>query len=154
MATPKLSRRALVRGVTALPAVTTLSAGAIAAAAHNEPDPIFAAIEHRRATSALHNLALKDSAAERSVNGAGLIEAKRRERAASNADAKAIRTLFSTVPTTLAGVLALMSYVAECDTAGGDIWMIYMTDEDEPVFGYQALLASVIAALEKLNARA
>jgi hypothetical protein len=28
-----------------------------------------------------------------------------------------------------------------------------MTDEDEPVYGYQVLFESVIAALEKLNTR-
>jgi hypothetical protein len=131
-----------------------LPAGAVAAAVPDETDPIFAAIEHRRATVAAHNAALKDSAAEEKMNGAGLAEAKRRERAASSADAKAIRSLFSTVPTTLAGVLALVRYAAECDAAGDDIWMVYMTDEDEPVYGYQALFASVIAALEKLSVRA
>jgi hypothetical protein len=150
MSRPKISRRALVRAATALSAVTTLPAGA--AAIRDEPDPIFAAIEDRRATISAHNVALKDSAAEQR-NGEGLPQVKWRERVARNADAKAIRTLFSTVPTTLAGVLALVRYVAECDAAGDDIWMVYMTDEDEPVYGYQALFASVIAALEKLNAR-
>ena len=70
--------------------------------------------------------------------------------AARNADTEAIRRLFGTVPATLLGVLALVRYAAECDAAGDDIWMVYMTDEDEPVYGYQALFASVIAALEKL----
>ena len=115
-----------------------------------EPDPIFAAIEHRRASTAAHIVALQDSAAEEKTNGAGLAEAKRRERAARNADTEAIRRLFGTVPATLLGVLALVRYAAECDAAGDDIWMVYMTDEDEPVYGYQALFASVIAALEKL----
>jgi hypothetical protein len=151
MSRPKISRRALVRAATALSAVTTLPAGA--AAIPDEPDPIFAAMEDRRATIAAHNVALKDSAAEERANGEGLPQVKWRERVARNADAKAIRTLFSTVPTTLAGVLALVRYVAECDAAGDDIWMVYMTDEDEPVYGYQALFASVIAALEKLSAR-
>jgi hypothetical protein len=151
MARPKLSRRALVRS--ALPLLATLPTGSIAGAAPDQSDPIFAAIEERRATITAHNAALKDSAAEERVNGAGLVQAKWRERVASNADAKAIRTLFSTVPTTLAGVLALVRYVEECDAAGDDIWMVYMTDEDEPVYGYQALFASVIAALEKLSAR-
>jgi hypothetical protein len=153
MSRPKLSRRALVRGATALPAVATLPAAAIAAAVSDEPDPIFAAIEDRRGTITAHNAALKDSAAEERENGAGLVETKWRERVAKNADAKAIRVLLSTVPTTLAGVLALVRYAAECDAAGDDIWMVYMTDEDEPVYGYQALFASVIAALENLNAR-
>lgn len=85
--------------------------------------------------------------------GRGFRRSNGRERVASKADAKAIRTLLTTVPTTLAGVLALVRYVAECDAAGDDIWMVYMTDEDEPVYGYQALFASVVAALEKLSAR-
>jgi hypothetical protein len=153
MSRPKLSRRALVRGATALPALATLPAGSIAAAAPDEPDPIFAAIEERRATIAAHNIALKDSASEQRANGEGLPQVKWRERVARNADAKAIRTLFSTVPTTLAGVLALVRYVADCDAAGDEIWSVYMTDEDEPVYGYQVLFESVIAALEKLNTR-
>jgi len=154
MSRPKLSRRALVRGATVLPAVATLPAEARAASVSIEPDPIFAAIEHRRASTAAHIVALQDSAAEEKTNGAGLAEAKRRERAARNADTEAIRRLFGTVPATLLGVLALVRYAAECDAAGDDIWMVYMTDEDEPVYGYQALFASVIAALEKLSARA
>ncbi len=146
----------MVRCAAVLPAVVaTLPAGAIAAGVPAEPDPIFAAIAHRRATIAAHNVALKEIAAEEKSRdkkrGAGLAEAKKRERAAGNGDAEAIRALFRTVPTTLAGVLALLRYVAECDAAGDDIWMgVYMTDEDEPVYGYQALFASVIAALEKL----
>src|SRR5438552_712503 len=76
------------------------------------------------------------------MNGAGLAEAKRRERAARTADTEATRRLFSTVPATLAGVLALVRYAAECDAAGDDIWMVYMTDEDEPVYGYQARFMS------------
>jgi hypothetical protein len=71
MSRPKLSRRALMRGATALPAVVTLPAGAIAAAVSEESDAIFAAIEDRRATIAAHNAALKDSAAEERVNGRG-----------------------------------------------------------------------------------
>src|SRR5438105_15916392 len=83
-----------------------------------EPDPIFAAIEHRRASTAAHIVALQDSAAGEKTNGAGLAEAKRRERAARNADTEAIRRLFSTVPATLAGVLALVPYPDDSHRAG------------------------------------
>jgi hypothetical protein len=157
MSKSEMSRRALVCGATVLPAIATLPASAIAAAdVTAEPDPIFAAIERRRATIAAHKIAREHAAEEKSHDkktGRNFAESKKRERAAWNADTEAIRALFSTVPATLAGVLALVRYVAECDAAGDDIWMVYMTDEDEPEYGYQTLFASVLAALEKLNAQ-
>ena len=77
--------------------------------------------------------------------------------ALSHADGEAIRVMLRTPPTTLAGVKALLRYVAECEEAGDDILATYMNmDGDaaatafERTMGGEVFLRTLLTALERL----
>jgi hypothetical protein len=46
-------------------------------------------------------------------------------------DADAARRMFRTVPTTIAGIAALVAYVRDCESSGDDILDLYMDDGSE-----------------------
>jgi hypothetical protein len=126
----QLNRRAVLSGAASLPA---LSLPALAR------DPIFAAIDARKATFAVFKAA--DSDDELSSDACGK-------------DADAIRVMVHTVPTTLAGLLALVRYVVECETADHGMVIEICADDagrsmDGPICG-DRLLVTIATALERL----
>jgi len=114
--TSTTSRRAILAGIAAIPAATSLPAIATAA---TEPDPIFAAIER-------HKVAFPISMAASSVR-MGTVDAKwsseydpvkleKAEAARSAADDEAGDAAFNLTliePTTFAGIVALIDYMEE-----------------------------------------
>jgi hypothetical protein len=55
----------------------------------------------------------------------------------------------------IAGALALLRYVAECEESGDDILMVYMGHKgDEEGYGYHAMVESLSNALAPLAAPA
>ena len=101
--TTKTSRRAVLAGVAALPA---LSLPVIAA----EPDPAFAAINRARVTYAQSDLVLGSNDDWDSKVCAD----------ANHASNHAHNVVFKTVPTTRAGAAALIAYAFECAKREGD----------------------------------
>ena len=102
-----LSRRSLVASAAALPA---LAAPAVAVAAFTEPDPIFAAIEAHR-VAFMRNKRDSRTASELAINTP-------EEKAAAATEQKTYKlyrtqcfALASTIPTTMAGIVALTAYV-------------------------------------------
>jgi hypothetical protein len=109
---PNLSRRHLVTSAAALPA---LAVPAVAAFAH-EPDPIFAAIEKERA---LDEAFITRCYYEDDLAGSGCKlspapdDSRTPEMVAAVTASRAARAeLAKTVPTTLAGMVAYLDYVA------------------------------------------
>jgi hypothetical protein len=110
-----MNRRALVAGAATLPAISLPAIAALPAA-----DPIFAAIEDHRIKDAAFRVAYQDESAENNATVA----------AAGKVEAAAARTMLLTVPTTLAGIAARVSHVADCESAGDDILSLVMDSED------------------------
>lgn len=114
MSSTNLSRRVILAGAASVPALATASA--LPAAASTDafvPDPIFAAIEkHRGALISAMRAAWTafdcDPACKEKLRSAEM-EADRNEHAAQFA-------LVETVPTTMAGVFALLNYTEELQT--------------------------------------
>jgi hypothetical protein len=104
------SRRAVLTGIATAPALagsTLTLAGATALSLR--PDPIFAAIERHRATWAELNTRCS------ALSDAGTPEAEAELDRIMDADGEAAGELAGTEPMTLAGAIALLRYVAECD---------------------------------------
>ena len=81
-------------------------------------DPIFDAIEtHRRAELSWWEAARAYGRREDS-KGASMVEAL------LDASRQATVRLFSTTPTTVSGTIALIRYIAECETSGEEILSI------------------------------
>jgi hypothetical protein len=161
--TIKTSRRAILAGAAALPA---LAIPAIAAS--TEIDPIFAAIERHkvafRASQAADNIRMGTVTAKWSpdydpVECKAVMEASS---ATSGAAANAANALTTIQPTTIAGLLALMHYI-EAFNAGAfalDIdpdnwrsrpadWPADVDKDEIDLFGY-SILANVRSALEAM----
>ena len=114
------SRRAVLAGLATAPAaaVLTTPAVALAASSPSTPDPIFAAIEARKRAEARSYYEV----------GSRLDVDEETERDCANADADALRAVFSTVPTTTAGAVALLCYVRDYEAEGDDILQIVMDE--------------------------
>lgn len=78
-----------------------------------------------------------------------------RSEMACHAECDAVRELCLTVPTTLAGAVAVLRLVEEVD---GYVFRIYMSDDDEDAAyrdkGHQALMRSLRKAMERWAADA
>jgi hypothetical protein len=106
MSPANLSRRAILAGAASVPAFA-LPAAALAS---TEPDPAFAAIDtHREALVRKMAAARRDSELERDDDGKK--EAEAAETLARAAEDDAQWELAIVVPTTLAGILALLAYL-------------------------------------------
>jgi hypothetical protein len=116
------SRRAVLAGIATAPAL------AAPALALSGPDPIFAAIERHKATYVALGLSEE-----------GAVDA------AVDAETDASRKMAATVPTTLAGLLALLRYVEKMHNGDGGEEML---DED----GLVELVSTTISALERIGA--
>jgi hypothetical protein len=130
-----LNRRALVAGAAALPAISLP-----AIAAPSATDPIFAAIEDHRIKNAAFNAACEQDESRESdaaVTAAGEVEWM------------AARTMFLTVPTTLAGIAALVSHVVECESKGREMLNINMLDKGDNEAA-AVLLQTLNAALSQV----
>jgi hypothetical protein len=115
------SRRAVLAGIATAPA---LAVPVLAqATAVSEADPIFAAIEHHKASNAAfsHTLHLMGKFEEEHghADSPEQDEWHRRESASSDVEREACDEMISTVPTSLAGLLALLRYV-EAEHARGE----------------------------------
>jgi hypothetical protein len=67
--------------------------------------------------------------------------------AASIAYNDLVRELLRTPPTTLAGLLAYVRFIKECEAAGDNVLTIVIDDEENAV---DVMLATIIASLEQL----
>jgi hypothetical protein len=138
-----LSRRKALAGLAVLPV-------ALPAAAAAEPDPIFAVIERHRQLSELFTAAVDVSSRLEGgpeFEAADAISAERNQALMGHADA-----LIRSIPTTMAGVIALARYVASLDewqTPGDDreIW-----DEPSPSW-HQVFLNTTATAIEAMIRR-
>jgi hypothetical protein len=125
------SRRNALALVATLPALA-----APAALAGLIPDPIYAAIEDRRLTLAKWMTTPEKPAEEYDTAG--------------NADAEAIRKLFTTVPTTLGGVKALLAYIVECEEQGDTVCETYLDEQDGYELCSNVLPVTLHTAIERL----
>jgi hypothetical protein len=98
-------------------------------------DPIYAAIDARRLALAKWMTTPEEPAEEYDTAG--------------NADAEAIRKLFTTVPTTLGGVKALLAYIVECEEQGDTICETYL-EQDGYELCSNMLPVTLHAAIERL----
>jgi hypothetical protein len=96
----QMNRRAVVAGAAVLPAI----AAPIAVLA-GEPDPIFAAIEAHRVKNGDFKAACRDGTDEQAEIACAI-------------EGAAARAMFLTVPTTLAGIAALVAYVIGLESCG------------------------------------
>jgi hypothetical protein len=127
-----MSRRRLVAGTAALPAL------AVPALAAN--DPILAAIERHRAART-GRLKLLDHYGNQDppedIGGA-----------AWNGESDALRALLTTTPTTLAGAVALMRYIADCqppDEENLGCGVIFWEEDENKAIGVMVRIADCIA---------
>ena len=125
------SRRAILAGIAAAP---VLAAPALALSSAG-PDPIFALIERHKACNAAFSSVLREPGQDRD-------EWRRREDEASDVERDACGEMVATVPTTLAGLLALLRYV-EHEHARGET----LLDESE----LEELLSAAVSALERIG---
>ena len=71
--------------------------------------------------------------------------------AAGHADAEATRKIFTTVPTTLVGVKALLAYIVECEEQGDEICETYLEQNGDETCG-ELLPVTLLTAIERLCA--
>jgi hypothetical protein len=132
-------RSALTAGVAAL--ATGTAATALAITKPVEPDPIFAAIEARKQAVLGYKSLTHDASDD---EGSAVCEA----------DAAAARAMFRTVPATLAGAVALLGYVSDCESRGDDIGMVFMDRAAEKSqLGHEAMIESLLTSLSALAAQ-
>jgi hypothetical protein len=119
-----------------------------------ESDPIYAVIEARKRTSALWDEAARALSAYQETNRtadgdlpnnaiARGLEA--RSDSLGEEDWDAIRVLFTTQPTTHAGMIALLEYIIEAEVDD-----ILTVRGDEHIPGHHRLFGTLIASLHKL----
>lgn len=124
------------------------------AADQGAADPIFAAIDHRRDVFAAYENALQLEG-RRFEEPAQLAAAEEASNELCYADAEAVRQMLATVPTTLAGAVALLSYVTTQASEGDCLLEIDCRDDDggdDDRQGYHALLPSLLKGLKGLAA--
>jgi hypothetical protein len=137
--TTRLNRRAVLAGAAAVPAISIsgLATGA-------EPDPIFAAIEAHR--SAWVHFADNPSKSKVHLTAEDDAETERRLDALDDAAC----TLSAINPTTIAGVVALLRYVAEHESEGNDFPLL---DDDNRAKPWSFFVHNNVAdALEDIAA--
>jgi hypothetical protein len=109
------------------------------------PDPAFALIADKRAADIAHGEAIDAEEAEE--HGIGLDEAYDRRSAACHAAQAIYWKLATTLPTTLAGVAAVLRFANEHEDAGGE-WP--NTDEVGADGWHYQLRATMAAAIEAI----
>jgi hypothetical protein len=133
------SRRAVLAGIATAPAL------AGPALALSGPDPIYSAIERHKAVYAAFGAVLHGmSKFEKEKGWADSPERevwRRREREACDADAAAREKMLATVPTTFAGVLALLRYIDQ----GAEENLLLLQD------GAEELVSITLSALERIG---
>lgn len=170
-----LSRRAIVAGASVLPALAV----PVIASASTEPDPIFAAIEaHRRAYAEFVDVheaecALEDELPKEKCRSSittyketifetddpRLVPAMRATIKMMDLADEGAANLFSTEPTTMAGIRSLLKYYADIEAIdGGEVWPKDMENDDDAALKGRGASAgyfvarNVGTALEKLAA--
>jgi hypothetical protein len=129
------SRRAVLAGIAA---ATALAAPVLALSG---PDPIFAAIEcHKASNAALSAICHLDPGPGASPEEHD--EWERREDEAGSAERDDADQMVATIPTTFAGLLALLRYV-EREHARGETFL----DQD----GLEKLISTTVSALEAIG---
>jgi hypothetical protein len=137
-----INRRALVAGA----AITTAALPVASIPAAALADPIYAAIEAHKAKNAVFRAAcaqVYDGPPCRDEEEAGV-------HAALDAESAAARAMFLTVPTTLAGIAALVDYVVGQETAGTEMLNLIMDPDVLNEEGAAALLQTLNVALARL----
>jgi hypothetical protein len=133
--TDTTTNRVTRRAALAIAAGTAINAAAIATTRATAPDPIFAAIEHHHQC----NVAFCDVLhLEEQLDKA---EWERQEDETGNAERAACDAMIATLPTTKAGLIALLSYVLAEFERGNQL-----LDDDEML----ALLTTTRTALVSL----
>jgi hypothetical protein len=108
------SRRAILAGAASVPVLVALPAAALAS---TEPDPVFAAIDAHREVL-LRAMAAARHCSNLAVRDQGKKAADAAQDFACAAEDDAQWELANVVPTTFAGVLALLSYLNDLYTGG------------------------------------
>jgi hypothetical protein len=134
-----INRRAILAGTAILPAIAIPAAAQCVLA----PDPVFAKIEAHKMARAAWLAAMEAADPEDPDDAFGL------NVAASE------RAMLKTVPTTVAGVAALVSWVHECERDGVELHSLFMhensSEEHGPLsMGYGAFLRTIDTALASL----
>jgi hypothetical protein len=158
MQTKNTTRRAVLAGIAAAPAA--LAAPALSGA---WSDPIFAAIEAHGRADAKHGAACRALGAYQEIhrdtdghfsNDSEEQKLDEAERDACHVSAAAGSDLLQTVPTTIAGALAVLDHFYELERTGKSIATLMMRDEDGEErggYGYNALLNSLREMLAQLQ---
>jgi len=149
------TRRAILAGAGALSVATAANAAAIAKRIHESPkpeaDPIFAAIEEHREARRLYHEAL-DEHTNAELAGDDVEEAAADELVDETSDDEfeEMWNLVATVPTTVAGVLAVLQYVNVRTNV--DSFTSALPDHVEESTGYPVLdfLRSIETALRTM----
>jgi hypothetical protein len=119
------------------PAAARSARAAVAATAH---DPIFTAIEAHRAKNAAFSATCK-------IEEPDMMKKDGFVMPALGAETDAARAMFTTIPTTLARIVALVRYVAECESTGTEMMNINIGDDDGAVVLMQTLHAAFSRAV-------
>jgi hypothetical protein len=138
-------------GVTPVPLLELQEPGSVGASvvvAEEESDPIFAAIEQYRVAYDAHGAALNAEYA--ATSEASRARADRLSAQACDAAADAACNMCRTVPTTAAGVVALLDYVEEAED--GNLTRIIADDDEHRECG-DLLLTTLRVALTPLAAK-
>jgi hypothetical protein len=123
-----------------------------------KPDPIFAAIKKYRRANKKHNAAIRatDDCQEmhRDADGRFLDhpevrKLERRQERVADAETNALRQLCLTVPTTFAGVAAVLRFV---EAKEDDFLNFYISDDDDADHCQQAFYSSLRKAIERFAA--
>jgi hypothetical protein len=158
--TSTTSRRTIMIAAASVPAMAVLPAAAATSAFEQAADPIFAAIEAHQKASSEHDAAMTaigqyhDSQEQAGVSFQDVIEhpefkeLERRADRAGHAAHVAACEMVSTVPTTAAGIKALVR-VAHADTSGV-LGLYFLPDPDKDC--EEAFYETLQTALERLAA--
>ena len=145
-----ISRRDALKAGSAI-AATAVLGGATAAAMTPAEDPIFAVIEAHKAAEARYNAALdrQNGIEERLAPDRWKFdpEIAAAKRAVKDADEiPALWALVKTPPTTLAGVVAILTYAAEY-AERGDVWPTASDGEDDWAARLHRMLAEAVTEI-------
>jgi hypothetical protein len=138
-------------GTLAAAAMAPSVPAAVAVPRHSKPDPAFALIADKRAADVAHEKAI-DAEEEAEEHGIGLDEAYDRCSAACHAAQAIYWKLATTLPTTLAGVAAVLRFANEHEDAGGEWPDTEAIGRDGWHYQLRATIAAAIEALIKVSA--
>jgi hypothetical protein len=71
----------------------------------------------------------------------------------ADAESEAVRKLVRTAPTTLAGVRALVTLIAECESRGDDVLNVYMSEDEADTLARHTFLTTLAASLDRIATR-